>query len=478
MLSDGKIGGTHVRKAQAAPSEAQLNEIVHLNAELVVLPIEDLQRLVSRADRRAVPELLRSLEQIAQAWENKDTVSTQQPGETFEKFYARSTAGLNAIMLHQWVIVMIAQVPRQCFIPCLERIVAVVPEPNTLDVLAMCRLAEPQSDEPKIPAQTPARPVADIPSSKSLADPNVLNNTAEAVRLASNAPVQQLLQALVVAREVGHKAIQIVHRECLRRREADIIAGADVFLRDSDPRRRVAVAMALTKEQHGERPDPKAMALLNRFAADPDGDVVCAALPAIAAQTSRRYDRSTLALMRRCEGHPSEAVRLQVLYMLQSQFVGDEIFQPAFLDICVRLSNDVAAEIRQNACRVLSCYANEIGDREDVRDALFQRVGDTDGVTKHFALSTLVDTKDPRATRAIEEELIALDALLPSLPQDEARELIGHLAGPIETLADPLFLPYLKRWKPYADDGEHGDEWLHDLIRACSRPRWGKLFGR
>ena len=275
-----------------------------------------------------------------------------------------------------------------------------------------------------------------------------------------------------------HNATQILLREIFRRSEADVVEAAEAFSRSADPRRRRAAAWALTREQCGEEADTEAMAILRHLAGDSDSDVVCAALAGVAAQTSRRYDHSAFALMRRCEGHSSAAVRVAVLHMLQSQFVGDEFFQPEFLDICMRLSADPSGEVRQNACRVISFYSSEIGERRDVRDALFRRLNDVDRLAKYFAFSTLAELNDPRMSGAIEQELMRLDERLPHMQPEEAREAVGDLAGPVENMPSPDFIPWLKRWKPYADDGEHGDEWLSELISACRKAGGVRAFWR
>jgi hypothetical protein len=195
--------------------------------------------------------------------------------------------------------------------------------------------------------------------------------------------------------------------------------------------------------------------------------VVCAALRAIADQCSYRYDPSIFVHMQRCATHPSPAVRCAVLLMMHSPCSYDNVFDPEFVDIALRLASDPDVNVRMEACRVLSSYP--VKGRADAAQALFGLISDSHEHTRSWALIALAELQDPRSVDIIEEKFRTFDAQFNTEPPPEMLSEWNVLYEAIRHFPNQRYLPYLQRWARQATDDGVGN-FCDELIQVCKRP--------
>ena len=367
--------------------------------------------------------------------------------------------------------------PDRSYIASLERLGERFSDEDLRDIVAACQSLPRRLGRAHPKPRSGTASAQATPETAQLDDPKVLGDIRALQRAVTTASVPSLLLAIVKARETDNTAaLETIRRECCRRPEEDMIATAAIWSLDQDPRKRTAAALALSREATEDVTPPHEMVdLLLRLIADVDPQVVVAALGAIGERTLRHFDDSVRIHLEHCETDPSDEVRIAYARMYQSPTMYDEQRSDADVDVWVRLTRDPSPTVRTIACGHLdSCAYQEWSlahiDREDVREALFERLEDEDMATRCLAMSALGRLGESGIIPFVERELAQLEQMHaadvgrgprsgPRLPQRG-----GH------RLAEPArYVPALRMWLARMKDEEHGTEWIDGLIEDCKR---------
>ena len=179
---------------------------------------------------------------------------------------------------------------------------------------------------------------------------------------------------------------------------------------------------------------------------DPDARVVQSAAIAL----GHRHDPSAVTPLAALRSHPSAEVRHGVAYALAGQ--DEELAISALIE----LSADADRDVRDWATFALGTQT--AADTPAIRDALWNRVADSDAEVRGEAMVGLARCRDERLKSAVLTEL--------------SGEFLGNwVLEAAELLADPEFVPALTRLRARLSPDTPA-RFLHDLaeaLAACDR---------
>lgn len=148
------------------------------------------------------------------------------------------------------------------------------------------------------------------------------------------------------------------------------------------------------------------------------------------------HDERCLEPMLRLETHPAAAVRFALVHSLSG-------FDPVTAThALVRLSRDVDRDVRNWATFELGSLT--VADTPQIREALLERLHETDAEIRSEALVGLALRGDPRMIPALLHELESQpgERLQKSIPLGEAAEAVAEVAL---AKRNPVWLPVLQR---------------------------------
>ncbi len=266
-----------------------------------------------------------------------------------------------------------------------------------------------------------------------------MKDYAKLTKALRRASVAELLDAHVLAQATDNLfAGEQIRLECNRRPLADVLPAARGLSTDADVAKRIAAAMSLTRETEAmASAERSGLTLLLDLSDDADKRVVLAALKAISLRLQRPFDPRMAARLRAFEAHPDFDVRVAYSRIFTSPYMHDEMRDPSEVAVWTRLMQDPSPVMRAGACRhmhLCACMpeAARMVDREDVRQALRQRLGDDDAEVRNAALLALALMEDRTVPAAIDRELhhLALaDATVPTQALLDALRTVSEAIG-------------------------------------------------
>jgi hypothetical protein len=452
-----------------------------------VAPSFLLLRRAARDDRRAVPSIVRKLQQHAEA----DRVMTKfaMKGELTADEQRRLGEYMLLQSTEEATLFAACDLPDRRYIPWLEKWSEHNPSKLILDLLADCQALPLQAGEQPQSLQMQPQEAAPHVAEFFRLNADITAEYKLLRRALPKASLTVLMTNLVQARDTNSAStVEAIRNEIHRRSELDVMIIADTWSRDPAPSKRTGAAIALARDgwedQDEEVPQP-ITEVLGRMAIDPVDSVAIAALDAISKRVAH-LSKPMLKKLRRLESDPRDEVRWAYVMMFLSPRSDFQVRSNSNSAVWFRLTKDPSSKIREMACLQLwACaseksYRDEI-NRPDVRQALIDCLQDSHRPTRVRAMCALAELASPRAfggkrgilVPLVANELALFDSEQSFMTSDELSEAFTWLKEVIVAVPSRRLIPAVKNWQSYANKHSDLADWvekslLPEMIRHCN----------